>query len=166
MKIMPLVILAALFSPVPIYMATHKPELPSVQKQVIENKPVINAPIQPPTPLPSPTPKILDIDSRNPDDMKKLDTFFDEYCKNNPCTSPSSTPSTTKKIQPANVVPDDEVGFCYVEKNGSFEMTTKDCMELSKSDPDYFRSKAYENCKEGKLPIPTNKCTEAFGLEY
>ncbi len=120
-----------------------------------------------PTATPSPTPEILEIDTRNPDDMNKLDAFFDEYCKNNQCASPTPTPVPTKKPQPTMPTnPDDEIGFCYVEKNGTYEMTTKECMDLNKADPDYFRRKAYENCKEGKLPLSTDKCTEMFGLDY
>lgn len=118
------------------------------------------------TTTPSATPEILEIDTRNPDDMKQLDAFFDDYCKNNPCTSPSPSPAPTKKPQPTSLPnPDDEIGFCYVEKNGSFKMTTRECMELNKADPDYFRRKGYENCKAGKLPLSTDRCSELFGLD-
>jgi hypothetical protein len=108
--------------------------------------------------------EVIEFDAREPNVQDKLDAYFNEYCKNNPCTSPSPTPVSIQKPQPID--PDEEIGFCYVEKNGSFEMTTKECLELSNADSDYFRRKAYENCKEGKLPIPTDECTEKFYLDY
>lgn len=129
-------------------------------KDAVSSQPTLAA-------TPSATLKILEIDTRNPDDLKKFDDLMADYCKNNPCASPSPTPAPTKKPQPTNPPnPDDEVGFCYVEKNGTFEMTTRECMELNNADPDYFGRKAYENCKAGKLPLSTDKCSKMFGLDY
>jgi len=56
MNIMPLLILVALFAPIPIYMATYKPEMPqNQQKQLIES-----------SPKPSSTPKLIYVASPTP----------------------------------------------------------------------------------------------------
>lgn len=137
----------------------------SAQKQLVE-----------PTPLPSPTPDIIEIDTRDPEDLKKIDDFFSEYCKTNDCATPKPSiqatpiPIAREKI---TIADPNEKGLCYVEKNGSFEMTTKECMELSNADQMGFRIKAYTNCLDGKNPevgdsgspeSRKQKCSDLMGI--
>lgn len=92
-----------------------------------------------PSPQPSSTPEILEIDTRRADDLKKLESFMEDYCKRNSCASPSPKPK--QKV---------DAGYCFVEKNGSFWMTGKECQELHDADPHKFVMDAFENCLQGK----------------
>ena len=143
----------------------------------IYSVPQISTPVAPlptvnPTPeivvaTPSPSPKITEIDTRNPKQVDAFNDYFTEYCKTNDCSTPKPTPTQTPKPTPNNL------SFCYVEKDGSFYMTGEECMKLNNADPTAFRRKAYENCKDGKNPeVKTTgdqrkaDCTKLFGLNY
>lgn len=114
--------------------------------------------------IPTPSPKITEIDTRDPDAVETFNNYFVEYCKNNDCSTPkpSVVPTSAKRQS-----------FCYVEKDGSFYMSPEECQKLNDQDPGYFRRKAYENCKDGKNPEVTSEgdqrkadCSELFGLNY
>lgn len=107
------------------------------------------------TPPPSATPEIIEIDTRNQNDIDRLGAYFDEYCKNNPCSTQLPSPLPTTKTTPATTktqraISDDEKTYCLVEKNGSFEMTVKECMEMHDKNPFEFQVTAYKNCVDGK----------------
>lgn len=94
-------------------------------------------------------PTITNLDTRDPNFQDNFDEFFSDYCKTHDCSSPSPKPNFTKT--PVKVA-DNEKTFCLVEKNGTFEMTVKECQELHDSNPKDFQIKAYTNCVDGKNP--------------
>ena len=97
----------------------------------------------------TPSPKINELDTRDPNFQDNFDSFFTEYCKNNPCPSPNPTLAPTQNEQ-SKKTNDNEKTYCYVDKNGSFEMTVRDCQELHDADPEGFFDKAVRYCLDGK----------------
>lgn len=95
----------------------------------------------------SPTPTIIEIDTRDPDWQQQLIKVMPDYCKFNDCSTPM--PKATAREKPPTVDPNEKT-HCYVEKNGSFEMTVKECQDLHDANPFGFQVKAYTNCLDGK----------------
>jgi len=123
-----------------------------------------------PTKTPEPTTTITEFDARDPDFQKNLDAYFIEYCKNNPCNSPSPKPTDNTQSKKIDL---NEKSYCYVEKNGSFEMTAKECQELHDKNPREFQIQAYINCVDGKIPAVGDsgtqdsrkqKCSDLMGI--
>lgn len=113
------------------------------------------------TPTPSPTSDIIEIDTRDPDWQQQLEKVM-----------PKTTPSSTAKEKTTTVDPNEKT-YCYVEKNGSFEMTVKECQDLHDSNPREFQIKAYINCVDGKIPAVGDsgtqdsrkqKCSDLMGI--
>ena len=101
-----------------------------------------------PTPTPIPVPTVIPTTTPIKMTFEEADVFFKE--KYGVGLFPTDTPKPiTAPIQKINL---NEKNTCWVEKNGSFEMTLKECKELYDRDPFNFSVKAYQNCLAGKNP--------------
>ncbi len=102
-------------------------------------------------PKPSPTPINQSIDNRMTWD--EADAYLEEkYGQGFFDATPSAKPITSvSKTQPRKIDLD-EKSTCWVDKNGSFEMTARECQELHDSNPFQFQVKSYQYCLEGKNP--------------
>lgn len=98
-----------------------------------ENKSL--APLSASSPTPSPQEMTFD----------ELDSMMKERYGKGIFTDPTPSPAVRK----INL---DEKSTCWVEKDGSFVMTARECQEIHDKDPFEFQVKAYQNCLAGKNP--------------
>lgn len=92
----------------------------------------------------------------------------EEFTSETSISKQMSTPSPLPAVDP------NLKSTCYVDKDGSFEMTAEECLALNKSNPDEFRWKAFKYCLDGKNPeigddgtkeSREEPCMKMFGYE-
>ena len=103
--------------------------------------------------------------------------FMGRLWESSESVSTSRGDSKSDKIENPIIINDDpeSMGNCYVEKDGTFWMTTRECMELHDKNPEDFRMKAYQNCLGGKNPNigdegtqdeRKQQCADMFGIKF
>lgn len=119
-----------------------------------------------------PTPSVVVTSSPTEMTIEEADKMFvEKYGKGllqeTKIESKTPTPQQPKKV---NL---DEKTTCWVDKNGTLEMTVRECQELHDANPFQFQVKAYQLCLAGKNPIVGDsgqqsdrkqKCSDLTGI--